>query len=122
MTKTAFSLYTSSPSMVPTYLDKSKTLFNQVRAYFFPPNLEEVMGNMGNIEVEPGSSVGDSAGRKVTEVVGKSFGKSKETMEDSAKSVAKIVGETVQKRKEKVKRSFSSNDKNTESKEPQFEL
>lgn len=77
---------------------------------------------MGNIELEPGSSGGDGAGGKVTEVVGKSFGKSKETVEDSAKSAAKIVGERVQKTKEKVKRSFSGSDKNTESKEAQSEL
>ncbi|XP_009345350.2 uncharacterized protein LOC103937164 isoform X1 [Pyrus x bretschneideri] len=121
MTKNAFSLYTSSPLRVPTYLDKSKTLFNQIRAYFFPPNLD-FRGSMGNIELEPGSSGGDGAGGKVTEVVGKSFGKSKETVEDSAKSAAKIVGERVQKTKEKVKRSFSGSDKNTESKEAQSEL
>lgn len=52
------------------------------------------------------------------EVVGNSFGKSKETLDSSAKSAANLVGETVQKTKEKVKRSFSDR----ESKEPQSEL
>ncbi|KAM1113333.1 hypothetical protein ACFX13_046960 [Malus domestica] len=93
MTKNAFSLYTSCPLRVPTYLEKAKTLFNQAQAYFFPPNLDS-RGSMGNIEVEPGSGGGGDggAGEKVKEVVRESYGKGRDKVGDSAESAAKIEG------------------------------
>ncbi|XP_020415962.1 uncharacterized protein LOC18782589 isoform X2 [Prunus persica] len=118
MTRNAFPPYTSSPLRIQSYLEKAKALLNQGQAYIFPPSLE---GSGNNIYVgeEAGSrGRGGGAGEKVREVVGNSFGKSKETVDSSAKSAAKLVGETVQKTKEKVQRSFSDG----ESREPQSEL
>ncbi|CAL9009440.1 unnamed protein product [Prunus brigantina] len=120
MTRNAFPPYTSSPLRIRSYLEKAKALLNQGQAYIFPPSLD-FRGSGNNIYFgeEAGSREGGGgAGEKVREVVGNSFGKSKETVDSSAKSAAKLVGETVQKTKEKVKRSFSDR----ESKEPQSEL
>ncbi|KAM1010778.1 hypothetical protein ACFX2C_046216 [Malus domestica] len=92
MTKLLF-LCTNLPLRVPTYLEKAKALFNQVQAYFFPPNLDS-RGSMGNIEVEPGSGGGSDggAGEKVKEVVRESYGKGRDKVGDSAESAAKIEG------------------------------
>lgn len=52
-----------------------------------------------------------AAGEKVKQALAKNLGTSKATLEDAAKSAADIAEETIGKAKEKVKRSFSEETK-----------
>ncbi|CAL5439306.1 unnamed protein product [Camellia sinensis] len=123
--KAMFSLSSTTPTPTPTPTpriwssswNKAQSLFNQLQAYFFPPNLDF----RGRKEVE---SDGGAAGEKVKEAMAKSFGKSRATVEDSAKSAAKFAGETLHITADKVKKSFSHPDPHhqTSSDDDQAEL
>ncbi|CAL5443614.1 unnamed protein product [Camellia sinensis] len=119
--KAMFSLSSTTPPPTPriwsSSWNKAQSLFNQLQAYFFPPNLDFRRRK----EVE---SDGGAAGEKVKEAMAKSFGKSRATVEDSAKSAAKFAGETLHITADKVKKSFSHPDHHhqTSSDDDQAEL
>ncbi|KAI7985641.1 hypothetical protein LOK49_LG14G02298 [Camellia lanceoleosa] len=119
--KDMFSLSSTTPPPTPriwsSSWNKAQSLFNQLQAYFFPPNLDF----RGRKEME---SDGGAAGEKVKEAMAKSFGKSRATVEDSAKSAAKFAGETLHTTADKVKKSFSHPDHHhqTSSDDDQAEL
>ncbi|XP_057421180.1 uncharacterized protein LOC130715144 [Lotus japonicus] len=74
--------------------EKIKTVIHDLQMQFSPPNLDF----RGGGETE----------HDVKEAVGKSFDRSKETVEETAKSAANVVGEAIHKTTEKVKEGTDS--------------
>ncbi|GAU19709.1 hypothetical protein TSUD_78340 [Trifolium subterraneum] len=80
--------------------EKIKTVIHDLQMQFSPPSLD--FRGMGNV---------DQDGMK--EAVGKSFDKSKVSVEGTAKSAAELVGDAIHKTTEKVKDSTET-DKESE--------
>ena len=76
-------------------MEKIKTVIHDLQMQFSPPNLD--FRGMGKTEHD---------GMK--EAVGKSFEKSKESVEESAKSAAEFVGEAIHKKTNKEKEDKES--------------
>ncbi|CAK9320304.1 unnamed protein product [Citrullus colocynthis] len=75
----------------PTTWDKIKSLIHQMQLQFFPPNLDFRSSDESKGVVD-----------EVKDAVEKSFGASKDAVEESAKSVAKVMEEAVDKVKENL--------------------
>ncbi|WJX47661.1 hypothetical protein P8452_34325 [Trifolium repens] len=83
--------------------DKIKTVIHDLQMQFSPPSLD--FRGVGNADHDG-----------VKEAVGKSFDKSKESVEETAKTAAELVGDAIHKTTEKVKDSTETD------KESQAEL
>ncbi|RZB96879.1 hypothetical protein D0Y65_020535, partial [Glycine soja] len=82
--------------------EKIKIVIHDLQMQFSPPNLDfRGTGWVGDREY-------DGVKRTFREAVEKNFGKSKETVEESAETAAKVVEEAIHKTTEKVKESSDS--------------
>ncbi|PON85670.1 hypothetical protein TorRG33x02_185260 [Trema orientale] len=86
--------------------EKIKAVMQEFQFQYFPPNLDFRGSDEANL--------GGGTGGKMKQAVGKSFDKSKETVEGTAKSAAEVVGKTMDKTTKKVKKSVFEEESDAE--------
>ncbi|KAG9141594.1 hypothetical protein Leryth_026143 [Lithospermum erythrorhizon] len=87
--------YTALTKSSLSSLDRIKALINELQTKYFPPNLD-----FRSRDIDPSDSK-ESATEKMITAAGRSFGASKEAVEEFAKTAATAVGDVVQKTKGK---------------------